>query len=97
MICQTTILEEENLCVVKSRVGVQGEGVEVGLKERVERGVGKGAERGTALAKASPTDRGKTLGTNADHLGARNQLLYLYLNAARQYCSLAVLHLTSFF
>ena len=97
MICQTTILEEENLCVVKSRVGVQGEGVEVGLKARVERGVGKGAERGTALAKASPTDRVKTLGTNADHLGARNQLLYLYLNAARQYCSLAVFHLTSFF
>lgn len=83
MTCQTTILGEANLCGVKSQEGAQGEGAEVDLKERAERGVERVAVRGMALAKASPTGRVKMLGTSADHLGVRNHLLYLYLNATR--------------
>ena len=77
MICRTTILGAENLCVVKSREGVQGEGVGVDLKERAVRGVERVAGRGMALAKASPTDLGKTRGTSADHLEAPNRLLFI--------------------
>lgn len=83
MTYQTTILEEANLCGAKNQEGAQGEEVEVDLKERAGQGVERVAGRGMALAKASPTDRVRMLGTSADHLGVRNHLLYLYLNATR--------------